>query len=155
MISAERLAAVAQNRNPEYLRQQVIDAANAGASYKAIATGTGLTKGVVAGIVYRARKQGLVTLEVRREPRHTAAVIPKPVPAAKLVATPRPSRSASPGISIMKLRDDTCRWPLWGMHARPDQKLYCGDATLPGCSYCAACNALSLPKPSTETRKAA
>ena len=147
MISIERLAAVAQNRNPAYLRRQIIDSANAGCSYLAIATATGLSKGVVAGIVYRARKQGLVTLEVQRAPRHTASPIVKAPPAPKLVAVEPAARSESPGIGIMSLRENTCRWPLWGNHARPDQKLFCGDATQPGRPYCPACHPRSVSAP--------
>jgi hypothetical protein len=58
MSRAAQLAAVAQNRNPEIVKEAALALAIEGKSYGDIAVDLGLTKGIVAGIVYRARRAG-------------------------------------------------------------------------------------------------
>lgn len=58
MSRTEQLAAVAQNRNPEIVKEAALALAIEGKSYLEIGAELGLTKGVVAGIVYRARLAG-------------------------------------------------------------------------------------------------
>ena len=50
---------------------------------------------------------------------------------------PRITHRLKPGhVSIYDLREDTCRWPLGPMTARPPF-MYCGETAPIGCPYCA------------------
>lgn len=62
MSRVEKLAEVAQNRNPEIVKEAVLALAIDRKSYTQIAEALSLTRNVVAGIVYRARKAGDVRL---------------------------------------------------------------------------------------------
>ena len=145
MISKERLAEVAQNRNPEYLRQIVVSHSDAGLSYLAIAKETGLTKGVVAGIVYRARKAGVAVATTRTFPNKRPARAPAP---AKPASAPKPAVAWNPArISLMELRSGLCRWPLWADDPPMSEKFYCGDAAIPDRPYCPHCYSISIAAP--------
>lgn len=58
MSRAQQLAAVAQNRNPEIVKEAVLALAIEGKSYTQIGIELSISRSVVAGIVYRARRAG-------------------------------------------------------------------------------------------------
>lgn len=47
-------------------------------------------------------------------------------------------------LTILQLRPDSCRWPLWVGNVPFDDKRYCGNRTRTGASYCARCERLSI-----------
>lgn len=68
------------------------------------------------------------------------AVAPDPIPEPERV-----------GITIMELRDRTCRYPLWAAGAAPSEKRYCGAETAEGQTYCAYCSRLAYSPRRTES----
>lgn len=86
MTRVEKLAAAAQNRNPEIVKQAALALAIDGKSYTQIAEELSLTRNVVAGIVYRARKGG----DTRLPP------IPKGGGLTKAELMAKPKRVAKP-----------------------------------------------------------
>jgi GcrA cell cycle regulator len=48
-------------------------------------------------------------------------------------------------ISLMDLRENTCRWPLWVGSGPFAEKFYCGNESLPGQAYCRRCHDRSVP----------
>lgn len=149
MSRAQQLAAVAQNRNPEPTRQAVLDRAQAGMSYTDIAADLaefGITRGVVSGMVYRARKAGATFPKTRAEaapkadkPKAKRAPVAKPATVLKIVP---PANWFPIRLTIMQLRDGVCRWPLWG--AADKDKFYCGLPVSGGSVYCPHCRAASI-----------
>lgn len=146
MTRASQLAAVAQNRNTEQVRQAVFDRANAGMSYTDIAADLGVSRGIISGIVYRGRKAGM-TFPKTRAPSAPKADKPKAkrAPAAKpatLLKIVPPANWFPVRLTIMQLRDGVCRWPLWD--AGDKDKFYCGLPATSGSVYCAHCRAVSV-----------
>lgn len=89
MSRVEKLAAVAQNRNPGIVKEAVLALAIDRKSYTQIAEELSLTRNVVAGIVYRARKAG----DTRLKPASKGGGLTK----AELVAKAgKPARVAKP-----------------------------------------------------------
>jgi GcrA cell cycle regulator len=41
------------------------------------------------------------------------------------------------GVTIMDLRETTCRWPLWGYNETPTEARFCGTEISPERTYCA------------------
>ncbi len=58
MNRVEKLAAVAQNRNPEVVKEAALALSIEGKSYTQIGIELGISRSVVSGIVYRARRAG-------------------------------------------------------------------------------------------------
>ncbi len=146
MTRAQQLAAVAQNRNPEQVRQAVFARANAGMSYTDIAADLGVSRGIISGIVYRGRKAGMTFPKTRAlgapkpdKPKAKRAPIAKPASPLKIVP---PANWFPIRLTIMQLRDGVCRWPLWGAGDKGD-KFYCGLPSS-GSVYCDHCRALSI-----------
>lgn len=154
MTRAQQLALVAQNRNPEPMRLAVLDRASAGMSYTDIAAALGVSRGIISGVVYRARKAGMTFPKTRAlgapkpdKPRASRVAIVKPAPAPQ----PAPPADWFPvRLSIMELRDGVCRWPLWGRSAEGG-KFYCGLPISGGSVYCAHCHALSIAPQATRS----
>lgn len=157
--SRERLAAVGQNRNPGDLKDAIVALAREGKSYTDIAAETCMSRGTVSGVVYRARKAGLLDPArpmPKREPAARPAAKPAfqpkderprppeqdPAPvAAPPVAPHKPAR-----VHLLSAKDGQCRWPLWGNSAPLSEKFFCGNVVVPGRSYCAHCCRLSSSK---------
>ena len=57
-----------------------------------------------------------------------------PPPARLTISSPDQIARLSCSVPAMAARTDQCHWPLWG--ANKQTGLVCGDATLPGRSYC-------------------
>lgn len=74
----------------------------------------------------------------------------------KVVPPPKPVVSFVPppveGIPIDTLNDRTCRWPMW--HQEADPRLYCGQRTALGSSYCGQ-HTFESNKPPLPYRKSA
>lgn len=151
---------------PKHLNAAIIDRANAGMSFSEISEDLGITRNVISGAIYRARRKGVVFPNTRSEPPQ---VRPKPTPRPEDAAPPRlrvvPTRAPKPGlvadanyspkrVSIMELRDGVCRWPLWGNDAQPSERFYCGNESDAGHVYCPRCRALSVgTKPSVPVER--
>jgi hypothetical protein len=126
-----------------------------GLPFSVIADEIGVTRNAAIG---KARR---MNLPPRREPppppeekkkveprsprRRTFALAGRPPPPPP--RPPRPERKPEPApdpakdhrCSIYRLDDSTCRYPLWSMHARHHERLYCGvpsasmSASIPYC----------------------
>jgi GcrA cell cycle regulator len=83
------------------------------------------------GVNARARVAGFL---LRKNLEPDAAPRPRPAPVSDR------RRIGSEGVSLMELRFDHCRFPLWGFHERSGN--YCGDQTVEGLPYCAVHGAL-------------
>lgn len=61
-------------------------------------------------------------------------------------------------VHLLDARFGQCRTPLWGDRTKPavDEMLVCGEPTMPGRSYCAACRLVltrrTAPETTTERR---
>lgn len=114
----------------------------AGESYSAIGASCGLTKGAVAGLLWRAGK--CERSPDRRGPikrkRNPEAAKPKPVaPPPPALLPPPPVVALQPGALRPGL---ACTWPLWTDATPRSQRTYCGEPVFGG-SYCAAHVALA------------
>lgn len=64
------------------------------------------------------------------------------------------------GVTLLELRDTSCRWPLWGYNETPDEAKFCGTVIDPTHTYCAEHRKLAYQpriaraKVSEETRMA-
>ena len=151
--------------------QALADAYAKGASFSAIAAdlnaqfGTSFSRNAAIG---RAHRLGLQRFKVRRPAKtHADATdlkaardraaarrpappgpepAPQPEPAPALTPTAEPVPTAR--LSLVELRDTTCKFPLWVDRAPapgPDERAYCGaPVPLPGpgerqVPYCGAC----------------
>ncbi len=95
-----------------------------------IAVLLGATRNAICGF---ADREG-----IKREKR-----ISTTAPASSVLAPapiPRPKRQST-SLTILELRDTTCRFPLWAHDDRPrwESSLYCGAACAPGDRYCTRC----------------
>lgn len=153
--SREKLAAVGTHRNPEHFKISIVQAALAGKTYSEIAAELGTNKGIVAGVVYRARKalgrtspapeKSVPPKMERYRTRSTKAVplVEAPV-VSEIVWQPRP-------IHIVDAGSNQCRWPLWKANAPFSEKFVCGNAVEAGKPYCSHCNALSVAPRRTDS----
>lgn len=141
---------------PKHLNAAIIDRAHAGMSFSEISEDLGITRNVISGAIYRARRKGVVFPNTRSEPPQDR---PKPTPRPEGAAPPRlrvvPIRAPKPRlvvdanyaprrVTIMELRDGICRWPLWDNDAPPSERFYCGNDSDAGHVYCGHCRALSV-----------
>lgn len=121
-----------------------------GASSGVIAATLGITRGVVAGIVHRAKQKGLAEnktipkVKLPRRPVQTPAAGTRQPEVAKdgtgfILPSykPKPNRPRPPhkGVNILALTDRSCRWCEDG-HDADGLPLYCGEPTDEGKSYC-------------------
>lgn len=96
----------------------------AGMTYAAIAGACGITKGAVAGMLFRAGACKRERPAAKSKPEVAAAPrAPRPPP--RLL----PSGGLQPGL--------TCSWPAWSEDTPRRERAYCGCQTGgPGMSYC-------------------
>ena len=86
--------------------------------------------------IRNAKRKGMIMEPVKPMPRPD----PPPERPAKfwrptIAATPR--RLTGSPVDIYGLTETTCRWPLWGDRAHPEEvKLYCGDPIAMPSVYC-------------------
>jgi len=123
---------------PEERIARLRELAGQGLSYQKIADelGCGLTRSAVGGMLNRQgisnggkRKGGRPGRE--QVPSSPKPLLPPPVVDPPAMPAPRKrlwARLYGPR-TIMNLRSDTCRWPLWafGAFPDPDTARYCGD----------------------------
>lgn len=121
---------------PPKLIARAIKLRAAGMSYIEIAGSCGVTKGIVAGIMFRAgacaaspTRTGPRSIKRKAEPK------PEIIVAASVAPTPPPARPPAPP----RLRGGLeCSWPMWADDTPRRERSYCGCATGgPGMSYCA------------------
>lgn len=92
MSRIEKLAASAQNRNPEIVKEAALALAIEGKSYTQIGIELGISRNVVSGIVYRARRAG----DTRLPPVAKGGGMTKEQKAAKAAKAEKPARVAKP-----------------------------------------------------------
>lgn len=151
---------------PSHINPAVIERALAGMSFLEISEDLGITRCTVAGIIFRARRKGMIFPTTRSEAPQNR---PKPTQRPADAAPPRlrvvPMRAPKPiaevdmnyqpkRVTIMELRDGICRWPLWGKDAKPSEHFYCGNESDGSHVYCAHCRSLSVAtKPAAPVEK--
>ena len=54
----------------------------------------------------------------------------------KRATQPRLAPVAPAGVSLLQLRQCSCRWPLWTDGAPFERQFYCGEPQAAGSSYC-------------------
>lgn len=154
MSRAQHLATISRQLHDDSTKLAVIDRAMAGMSYSQISADLEIPRGMVSGIVYRARRAGALFPNQKSDapppPAKTYARKPR-VKAGPAAPTPRVAVKPAAVVTwfpkrltIMELRETSCRWPTWANNAAFKDKLYCGLETLPGLPYCAHCRALSI-----------
>lgn len=79
------------------------------------------------------------------------------LPKRPRAVTPKPKEMAvfkCEGISIMELRANTCRWPMWVSHLEKDKR-YCGNECALMSAYCPThtLESARLPRPNREPRR--
>lgn len=136
------------------VREDIIRRHKAGDTYLMIAFALAVSRSTIAGVIYRAKQKGETfdhAEKVAAAPkspspqRPVTSKVAAPAPAAAAVPAPT-SEAESRGISLLDLRDNHCRWPLWGNGGAQSEKRYCGKPARKGQSYCAHCYGLSYSK---------
>ena len=117
-------------------RHAIIAAALAGRTYVQIAATFRVSKGAVAGIIYRAKRSPA-------PPEYC-------VPAQAQRTGPTPD-----AVPLLEVRPNQCRWPLWSAVTPFDDKFYCGVGIDPGRNYCPAHRRLAYTLPPLAKRRAA
>ena len=69
-----------------------------------------------------------------RAPDDPDTILVSPPPARLTISSPDQIATSSRSVPAMAARPNQCHWPLWG--ANKQTGLVCGDASLPGRSYC-------------------
>jgi hypothetical protein len=165
MNQATRLAAVAQIRNPDVVKEAVVALSMRGKSYTEIGIELSISRNIVSGIVYRARQRGDARLpppgkgggQTKAEKAKSKAIAKltsdeiKATAAAKLSSIRREMHMIAPRdswqparVSHADLRSDHCQWPLWSGAA---PKFFCGNVQMPGKPYCQHCASLAYSAP--------
>lgn len=133
-----------------YLRwseEKALEAYNcrlAGMTSQQIANSWGVSRNVIVGLVWRARKQfNLAPLPAKwRKPRSTTKRVKRErqVKVYKALSAPRVVLDAPPAapeplyITLLDLERQHCRWPVGLGHGL--QSTYCGHTKLEESSYC-------------------
>jgi hypothetical protein len=116
---------MATNSWPAQRLEKLKQLAAAGYSSKIMAELLGVTKNAIIGM---ARRNGIPLLAKRKgAPTKKRKPKPKPEPLIK-VPVVRPK--------IWEARRGQCRWPMWDMGEKIENKLYCGQPIEAGSSYC-------------------
>ena len=73
-----------------------------------------------------------------------AQLLGNPVPDEVEISAPEPIPDHDRvGLTLMELRERTCRFPLWAANSAPSDKRYCGAEAASGQVYCAYCTGLA------------
>jgi len=143
MASAEHLAAVGTIRNSEATKFAIIQMALSGKSYSEIAKEMGVKRGVVSGVVYRARRALVASPAPVKAPPQVERCNARSQKRVRLVEIAASADWQPRPVHITDARDGQCRWALWGADAPFSEKLVCGLPAKRGQSYCAHCYGLS------------